>query len=273
MPPPEKLFIYEIEGRVYPPDDLTGDDFLGCWREGDYSYLFFGTPREESVKAWVATQDGARYSSESVMNYADWEAGQPLELFYLGQIGTYFLVSGLAMIFGAMMTRFAVRLMGKKWSFITSLALVALTAIPFYFIRPDQMPLVYTFQLLGMFFAGINATLFWAMVADTADFQEWKYKVRTTGVAFSATTCAQKAGMGIGAAIAGYLISYFGYDPKATVQSPAAIHGILLLISLIPAVGLLLLSCFFTIYGLNEHICKTMREDLAQRRGQELPRA
>ena len=78
MPPPEKLFIYEIEGRVYPPDDLTGEDFLGCWREGGYSYLFFPRPMEAAFKAWVATQEGARYSSESVMNYADWEAGQPL---------------------------------------------------------------------------------------------------------------------------------------------------------------------------------------------------
>ena len=78
MPPPEKLFIYEIEGRVYPPDDLTGADFLGCWREGEYSYLFFPRPMEEAVKAWVATLEGARYSSESVMNYTDWEAGQPL---------------------------------------------------------------------------------------------------------------------------------------------------------------------------------------------------
>lgn len=111
------------------------------------------------------------------------------------------------MIFGAMMTRFAVTLMGKKWSFIVSLALVALTAVPFYYIKPNQMPLVYAFQILGMIFAGINATLFWAMVADTADYQEWKFKVRTTGVAFSATTCAQKAGMGIGAAFAGILIS------------------------------------------------------------------
>ncbi len=69
MPPPEKLFIYEIEGRVYPPDVLTGEDFLGCWREGGYSYLFFGTPREAAVQAWVATLADARYSSENVMNY------------------------------------------------------------------------------------------------------------------------------------------------------------------------------------------------------------
>jgi len=80
VPPPEKLFIYiyEIEGRVDPPDDLTGADFLGCWREGDFSYLFFGTPREEAVKAWVATLAEARYSSETELSYADWEAGQPL---------------------------------------------------------------------------------------------------------------------------------------------------------------------------------------------------
>ena len=181
------------------------------------------------------------------------------------RIGVWFLVSGLSMTFGAMLTRFAVKALGKKWAFIASLVVVALTAIPFYWIKPEQTALVFTFQILGMMVAGINATLFWALVADTADFQEWKFKTRTTGVVFSATTCAQKAGMGIGAAFAGFLISYFGYVPNAE-QTPRALHGILLLVSLIPAVGLLLLAGFFTLYGLNERVCKTMREDLAQRR-------
>ena len=77
--PPEKLFIYEIQGRVYPPPDLTGEDFLGCWREGEYSYLFFARPREGEVRAWAATLPEARYSSATTLNYADWEAGQPLQ--------------------------------------------------------------------------------------------------------------------------------------------------------------------------------------------------
>jgi ribosomal protein L11 methyltransferase len=79
MPPPEKIYIYEIAGRVYPPDRLTGEDFLGCWREGDHSYLFFARPREEAVKAWVASLPEARYSSATTLDYADWEAGQPLQ--------------------------------------------------------------------------------------------------------------------------------------------------------------------------------------------------
>ncbi len=77
--PPDNLFIYEIEGRVYPPHELTAADFLGCWREGDHSYLFFARPMEAAVKAWIATQPEARYSSETTLSYADWEAGRPLQ--------------------------------------------------------------------------------------------------------------------------------------------------------------------------------------------------
>jgi len=79
MPPPEKLFIYEIEGRVSPPAVLTGEGYLGCWREGGYSYLFFASPREAGVREWLAGEPAGRYSSETVLDYADWEAGKPLE--------------------------------------------------------------------------------------------------------------------------------------------------------------------------------------------------
>ena len=189
-------------------------------------------------------------------NYLKWDDGR---------IATYFLIGGLAMIFGAMLTKFAVKAIGKKSSFITSMVLVALTAIPFYWIRPDQTALVFTFQILGMIFAGINATLYWALVADTADFAEWKFGVRTTGIIFSATTSSQKAGMGIGAAFAGWLLTHFGYVANAE-QSAESIRGILLLNSLIPAAGLLFLAALFSLYGLNESLCKIMREDLSKRR-------
>jgi GPH family glycoside/pentoside/hexuronide:cation symporter len=200
------------------------------------------------------------------------------EIYYLksylhwdGQrIGVWFLVAGLSMTFGAMLTWLAVKALGKKWAFISSMALVALTAIPFYWLTPNQTGLIFASKIISMIFTGINATLFWALVADTADFQEWKFQTRTTGVVFSATTCAQKAGMGVGAAFAGFLISYFGYVPNAE-QTPDAIHGILLLVSLIPAAGLFLLAGSFTLYGLNEAICKTMREELTQRREKRQP--
>jgi ribosomal protein L11 methyltransferase len=79
MPRPEKLYIYEIEGRVEPPPELAGSDFLGCWREADYSYLFFGVPKEAQVKAWLSATGAGRYSSETQLKYSEWEDGKPLE--------------------------------------------------------------------------------------------------------------------------------------------------------------------------------------------------
>lgn len=80
MPPPEKIYIYEIAGRLNPPAALTGQEFLGCWREGDYTYLFYSVPKEGQVQAWLgAHPDQGRYKSETVLNYADWEAGQHLK--------------------------------------------------------------------------------------------------------------------------------------------------------------------------------------------------
>jgi ribosomal protein L11 methyltransferase len=80
MPPPEKLYVYEIEGRVNPPPELTAQDFMGCWREGSCSYLFFSAPREQEVKSWLAAEPGrGRFLSVTDLNYADWEAGQVLK--------------------------------------------------------------------------------------------------------------------------------------------------------------------------------------------------
>ncbi|MDD2903029.1 MAG: 50S ribosomal protein L11 methyltransferase [Syntrophales bacterium] len=79
MPAPEKIYVYEVQGKVTPPEALCGDDFLGAWREGDYSYLFFSNPKEGQVQAWLKTTPAGVYSSETVLNYADWEAGQPFK--------------------------------------------------------------------------------------------------------------------------------------------------------------------------------------------------
>jgi len=79
MPPPENLYIYEIEGRVEAPPEQAGADFLGCWREGDCSYLFFSAPREERLRAWLAASGAGRYCSDTVLSYDEWEAGKPLQ--------------------------------------------------------------------------------------------------------------------------------------------------------------------------------------------------
>ncbi len=82
--PYEKLFIYEISGDVSLPPALAGPDYLGCWREGDCSYLFFTATKEEALKNHFQPVTGPQYLSETIINYEDWEAGKALEPMSVG---------------------------------------------------------------------------------------------------------------------------------------------------------------------------------------------
>ena len=61
-------------------------------------------------------------------------------------------------------------------------------------------------MLIG-FIGGINAPLYFAMIGYTADYAEWKFKVRTTGIIFSSSSFMQKIGLGIG--------GFFDFVPRA----------------------------------------------------------
>lgn len=182
-----------------------------------------------------------------------------------GRTTTFLLIGNIGFIAGAIATRFLVRAVGKKSGLIIAHVILAVSAAATFWVPPGQFGLIMAMQVLHAIGGGFNATLYWAMIADTADFSEGKFKVRTTGIVFSATTCSQKIGMGIGGAITGYLLTNFGYIAGAT-QTAGANHGILLLVSLIPAAGFAFVAILFLGYGLNENVCKTVREDLAQRR-------
>ena len=53
--------------------------------------------------------------------------------------------------------------------------------------------------------------LIWAMFADVADYAEWKTGRRTTGVVFATILFGLKTGLSLGGAIAGWLLSGYGY--------------------------------------------------------------
>jgi GPH family glycoside/pentoside/hexuronide:cation symporter len=111
--------------------------------------------------------------------------------------------------------------------------------------------------------------LLWTMIADSSDYSEWKSGRRATGLYFSAATFAQKAGWGIGAAIAGWLLTVFHYVPNVT-QAASALLGIKLLVSVIP--GVLYMSCalFMFFYTIDSTTIDLMKGDLDARRAQDV---
>ena len=112
--------------------------------------------------------------------------------------------------------------------------------------------------------------LLWTMIADAADYGEWKSGRRATGLYFSAAVFAQKAGWGIGAAIAGWMLTATHFVPNVE-QTETAITGIKMLVSVIP--GILYMSCaiLMIFYKIDVATTNQMKIDLEARRREEAP--
>lgn len=133
------------------------------------------------------------------------------------------------------------------------------------FVAGDNLPLVYTFNILAKMSYAPAVPLLWTMLADVADFGEWKFNRRTTGLTFSASVLAQKLGWAIGAAAAGWILSASHFVANADVQTDSAMMGIRLLVSVIP--GVLYASCaiFMMFYNLDTATMQQMKTELEQR--------
>ena len=144
----------------------------------------------------------------------------------------------------------------------------ALTMAAFYFVNPHATGLLYGLNIIGQLAAGPTPAIVWSLYADTADFGEWKFGRRATGLVFSATVFAQKVGLAIGSATIGWLLSFYGFVANAE-QTPRATHGIIVLFSLLPALfgGLSGLAILF--YKLDEPMVKTIERELAERKSTE----
>jgi len=77
------VFVYEFEGNLGAKiSTLKGDeDYIGFWREADYSYLFFGKDKKALLQRVLPP-----FRSETVLRHEDWEAGNPLDILHVGQI-------------------------------------------------------------------------------------------------------------------------------------------------------------------------------------------
>jgi GPH family glycoside/pentoside/hexuronide:cation symporter len=185
-----------------------------------------------------------------------------------GYFGPVMTTGAVAFILGVMATSPLAKRFGKRNFYLVSMSVTALLTFGFYFVPPENIELVWAANTLINFCAAPTAPLVWAMYADTADYSEWKWGRRATGLVFSAASFAQKLGWAIGGAGAGWLLAYFGYLPNVA-QSARTVHGIVLMMSVIPAIAAVLAVAALWFYEIDEDTVKRMSTDLAARRGPE----
>ncbi|WP_062077172.1 MFS transporter [Demequina globuliformis] len=89
-------------------------------------------------------------------------------------------------------------------------------------IAPASLPVL----LVGLVIRGLGLVPFavgsMPLLAEIADYGEWKFGIRLEGLTFAVSSLGFKIGTGLSAAIVGWLLAWGGYDAAASAQSESA---------------------------------------------------
>jgi glycoside/pentoside/hexuronide:cation symporter, GPH family len=155
---------------------------------------------------------------------------------------------------------------GKRNVFAIGLFISTLFILIFMVIPNDSIGVMFTSQILHGFSYGVTIPLLWAMIADVADFSEWKNFRRATAIIFSAMILGLKGGLAIGSSVLVGLLSTYGYQRGLAVQSTETVEGIKLIVSLYPAIPFFVICGLMFFYPINKKMESQIESDLNNRR-------
>ncbi len=152
---------------------------------------------------------------------------------------------------------------GKRELFRVGLALTVFFQVLFLWLKSPGAACA--MEVLRFFSYGLTVPLLWTMMADVADYSEWKTGRRATGIVYSALVFGLKVGLGVGGGIGGWLLSLYGYVPNAA-QSADALLGIRMTAGVFSAIPFFLgIVCLF-FYGIDTETNVRMTNELIERR-------
>ena len=188
--------------------------------------------------------------------------------YYVGNVSaaaTFMVVGSIMSVLGTFLIQYVTPLTGRKNAFIGLMLLATVALVLSYWVQPDQLVLLYAYNVVYCVLTGPTSALLWAMFADTADYSEWKTGRRATGLVFSASGMSNKFGWVIGGALAASLLAFYGFRANVA-QTVEGQHGIRLLMTIAPAVGTLLAGLGMFFYPLNEEATRKLQTELAASR-------
>jgi GPH family glycoside/pentoside/hexuronide:cation symporter len=120
-------------------------------------------------------------------------------------------------------------------------------------------------EVLRQFCFGCSGPVLWSMMGDVADYGEWKTGRRATGTVTAAVVFALWIGLALGGAIAGWLLSFYDYQPNV-LQTDHALMGIRLTAAVWSGAAFIAAAICLLFYGISMKLNLTISNELAERR-------
>jgi GPH family glycoside/pentoside/hexuronide:cation symporter len=205
--------------------------------------------------------------SGSTVFYFKYVVGDDKTPIFLGlDRTTVFLSTGaLAQVAGTAVLGFIARRVDKKYAAVGLCAVTGVCFLMFYFLPTDRFALLVGVNALGYLCMGPTSALTWALYGDVADYGEWTYGRRSTGLIYSASLFSIKTGVVVGGFLLPLFLACFGFV-KGAEQSATALFGITLAFSIVPGVIALFKAGALLIYPLSQKRVDKIERELAARR-------
>jgi len=185
-------------------------------------------------------------------------------------LSLFFVVGSLVQIVGILFSKPLADRFGNKAVFIAGMFATMVATFLVFFVDPTEIRLMFALSILWAIGWGPTVPLLWVMIADVADYSEWKTSRRATGFMFAGVLFALKAGLSLGGALSAWVIDAFGYVPNAA-QTERALLGIRLGASVYPAIVMALGLVCLASYKIGKKLNIQIHEELAERRKKFAP--
>lgn len=156
---------------------------------------------------------------------------------------------------------------GKRMTLQIAVTCQGIALLAMYFTPFDNLTLIIIESgLVGFFNVSFPCSL--SLLGDAIDYNEYKTGMRNDGIAYATYGLAQKLGNAIGASVGVLLLASFGYVANAQ-QTPETLHGINIVVNLIPAIIFFLTAIFAFTWRLKDSEADEVRAKLHERKNKE----
>lgn len=156
---------------------------------------------------------------------------------------------------------------GKRMTLQIAVTCQGIALLAMYFTPFDNLTLIIIESGLVVFF-NVSFPCSLSLLGDAIDYNEYKTGMRNDGIAYATYGLAQKLGNAIGASVGVLLLASFGYVANAQ-QTPETLHGINIVVNLIPAIIFFLTAIFAFTWRLKDSEADEVRAKLHERKNKE----
>lgn len=181
-------------------------------------------------------------------------------------IGAFLTIGMVSSMVGSLFAGPLVARLSKPAAYAILQATIVVASVALFLLEANQLFALFLFYGIQQFFTQMASPILWSMIADTADYGEFKTGRRITALTFSGALLALKMGTALGGAILGWMLAYYGYQSGVATQSANTVYGIVILFTLVPAIGHISLIALVRLYRLDDERCDQIRSLLIRRK-------